>query len=94
MYLGILGFEIVGFKVKPSLDLTLQNFLDLDLGRWNDQITEIATIAANEYNIESSLRPKKKVESPYYNDVSWHMYSDDVSAVRHRFQNLRISKSA
>ena len=47
--------EIVGFKVKPSLDLTLQNFLDLDLGRWNDQITEIATIAANEYNIESSL---------------------------------------
>ncbi|KAK8888098.1 hypothetical protein M9Y10_039159 [Tritrichomonas musculus] len=47
--------EIVGFKVMPSMDLTLQNFLDLDLGRWNEQISEIAAVAANEYNIESSL---------------------------------------
>ena len=27
-------------------------------------------------------------------DQEYYMYSDDVSAVRHRFQNLRISKSA
>ena len=47
--------EIIGFKVSPSQELTLQGFLDLDLGRWNDQITEIANVAAQEYNIESQL---------------------------------------
>ncbi|OHT09102.1 Dynein heavy chain family protein [Tritrichomonas foetus] len=47
--------EIVGFKVMPSMELTLQGFLDLDLGRWNEKITEIASVAAQEYNIESSL---------------------------------------
>ena len=47
--------KIVGFDVMPSMELTLQGFLDLDLGRWNEQITEIANVAAQEYNIESSL---------------------------------------
>jgi len=47
--------EIVGFSIIPSMDLTLQMFLDLNLGRWSTQISEIAAIAAQEYNIESSL---------------------------------------
>ncbi|OHT12761.1 hypothetical protein TRFO_17306 [Tritrichomonas foetus] len=47
--------EIVGFHVASSMDLTLQDFLALNLGRWNDEISEIANKAANEYNIESSL---------------------------------------
>lgn len=46
---------IVGFKVIPNDELTLQNFLNLDLGRWNEPISEIANVAAQEYNIESSL---------------------------------------
>ena len=47
--------EIVGFQVMPSMELSLQGFLDLDLGRWNQQITEIAQVASQEYNIESTL---------------------------------------
>ncbi|KAK8861158.1 hypothetical protein M9Y10_012853 [Tritrichomonas musculus] len=48
--------KIVGFTVNPSIiDVTLQGFLDLHLERWADQITEIANVAAQEYNIESSL---------------------------------------
>jgi MoxR-like ATPase len=46
---------IVGFKVVPNDDLTLQNFLNLELERWNEPISEIANVAAQEYNIESSL---------------------------------------
>ena len=47
--------EIVGFAVVPSMEWTLQDFLDLHLERWNDQITEIASVAANEYALELSL---------------------------------------
>jgi len=47
--------EIVGFRIEPSMDLTLQGFLEKNLGRWNDKISEIASIAAQEYNIETSL---------------------------------------
>ena len=47
--------EIVGFDVMPSMELTLQNFIDLHLERWNDQIIQIAAVAAQEYNIESAL---------------------------------------
>ena len=47
--------EIVGFKVIPNDELTLQSFLNMELERWNDQICEIAIVAAQEYNIESSL---------------------------------------
>ncbi|EAY21612.1 Dynein heavy chain family protein [Trichomonas vaginalis G3] len=47
--------EVVGFKVMPSMELTLQNFLDLNLERWNDKITEIASVAAQEYSLELSL---------------------------------------
>ncbi|OHT04040.1 Dynein heavy chain family protein [Tritrichomonas foetus] len=47
--------EIVGFNVMPSMELTLQGFIDLHLERWNDQISQIASIAAQEYNIESAL---------------------------------------
>lgn len=37
------------------MDVNLQGFLNLNLERWNDQISEIASVAAQEYNIESSL---------------------------------------
>ncbi|OHT14597.1 Dynein heavy chain family protein [Tritrichomonas foetus] len=47
--------EVVGFPVMPSMELSLQEFLNLDLERWQDQISEIASIAAQEYNLESSL---------------------------------------
>ncbi|EAY20056.1 Dynein heavy chain family protein [Trichomonas vaginalis G3] len=47
--------EIVGFRVQPSMEMTLQQFLDLGLEKWNQQISEIAGIAAQEYNIESTL---------------------------------------
>jgi hypothetical protein len=47
--------QIVGFKVVPNDELSLQNFLNLDLWRWNQQIFEIANVAAQEYNLESSL---------------------------------------
>ena len=47
--------EIVGFTVAPTTETTLQEFLYLDLGRWNTQISEIASVAAQEYNIESEL---------------------------------------
>ena len=46
--------EIVEFKVTP-IDHTLEEFLAYDLGRWSEPIIEIANVAANEYNIESSL---------------------------------------
>ena len=45
----------VGFTVASSMEMTLQEFLSLDLGRWNDQISEITNKASNEYNIETSL---------------------------------------
>ena len=47
--------NIVGFKVMPSMELTLEDFLNLDLERWQDEISEIAAVAAQEYNLESSL---------------------------------------
>ena len=47
--------EIVGFDAMPSMDLTLQDFLNLNLERWQDQISEIALVAAQEYNLESAL---------------------------------------
>ena len=47
--------DVVGFTVAPTIDTTLQEFLNLDLGRWNAQITEIASVAAQEYNIETAL---------------------------------------
>ena len=47
--------NVVGFKVLPSIDINLQGFLDLHLERWQQQIFEIAAIASQEYNIESSL---------------------------------------
>ena len=47
--------KIVGFQVQPSMELTMQNFLDLNLEQWNEQITEIASSAVNEYSLESSL---------------------------------------
>jgi MoxR-like ATPase len=47
--------KIVGFPVVPSNDLSLQEILQMDLGRWSEQINELAGVAAQEYNIESSL---------------------------------------
>ncbi|OHT17559.1 Dynein heavy chain family protein [Tritrichomonas foetus] len=47
--------DVVGFKVKPSMELTLQGFLDLHLEKWQDKISEIAAVAAQEYSIESAL---------------------------------------
>ena len=47
--------EVVGFKIEPSQELSLQNFIDLNLERWNDKVTEIASVAANEYSIELAL---------------------------------------
>ncbi|OHT13633.1 Dynein heavy chain family protein [Tritrichomonas foetus] len=47
--------EIVGFTVMPSMELSLQEFLNLNLERWSEQIFEIANVAALEYSLESSL---------------------------------------
>ncbi|KAK8866475.1 hypothetical protein M9Y10_009438 [Tritrichomonas musculus] len=47
--------DVVGFTVKPSADLSLQEFLDFNLGRWFGKISEIAGVAAQEYAIESSI---------------------------------------
>ncbi|EAY07015.1 Dynein heavy chain family protein [Trichomonas vaginalis G3] len=47
--------EIVGFNCVPTMDLTLQGFLQMDLGRWGQQITEVASVAMQEYSIESVL---------------------------------------
>ena len=47
--------KVVGFEVSPSTDMTLQQFLDLNLGKWSDQITEIANVAAQEYALETAL---------------------------------------
>lgn len=47
--------EEVGFKVAPSMELSLQEFLNLDLDRWNDKILEIAAVAVQEYSLEVTL---------------------------------------
>jgi len=47
--------DIVGFPVYPSVETSLQLFLETKLERWNDMISEIASIAAQEYNIEYSI---------------------------------------
>jgi hypothetical protein len=47
--------ELVGFTIIPSMDLSLQGFIDLHLERWNDPISSIASVAAQEYNIEMQL---------------------------------------
>jgi hypothetical protein len=47
--------EVVGFQVMPSMEFTLQDFLALNLGRWSEKISEIAGVAAQEYQLESSL---------------------------------------
>ena len=47
--------KLAGFEILPSMELTLQDFLNLHLERWNDQIFEIANVAALEYQLESSL---------------------------------------
>lgn len=38
----------------PSMELTLQDFLDMNLEHWNDKITEIANVTAIEYVLETS----------------------------------------
>jgi len=47
--------QVVGFSVVSSMELSLQGFLDLKLDKWNEQIIEIASVAAQEYSLESSL---------------------------------------
>jgi hypothetical protein len=47
--------EVVGFRVCPTVETTLQEFLALDLRRWFQKISDIAGIAAQEFAIESSL---------------------------------------
>ena len=47
--------NVVGFQVQPSMELTMQNFLDLNLEKWNEQIVEITSAAVQEYSLESSL---------------------------------------
>ncbi|EAY14826.1 Dynein heavy chain family protein [Trichomonas vaginalis G3] len=78
--------EIVGFKVFSSTEMTLQNFLDYNLGRWQVQIFEIAAVAAQEYNIESSLDAMdselqtKKFETSIFRDTGSYIVTgaDDL----------------
>ena len=46
--------QIVGLKISP-MEMTLTQMLQLELEKWGDQITEIANVATQEYNIESTL---------------------------------------
>jgi len=45
----------VGFDAVPSMDVTLQAYFNLNLHKWNSQISEISSIAVQEYSIESAL---------------------------------------
>lgn len=36
------------------MELTLQDFLDMNLEHWNDKITEITNVTAIEYVLETS----------------------------------------
>ena len=64
--------EIVGFKVQPSMDLSLHDFISLDLERWNTQITEIANKAANEYNVESALdQMDNELQTQQFNSIEF-----------------------
>lgn len=78
--------EIVRFSVIPSMELTLQGFLDFDLGRWNIQIAEICSVAAQKYNNESSLyqmdaelQTKQFVTHEFRNTGSYILFDvDDI----------------
>ena len=80
--------EIVGFSIVPG-ELTLQELLDMDLNRWSDQIGEIAAVAAQEYNIESSLDAmdnelnSKQMQTKEYKDTQHFILIevDDVQSV-------------
>ena len=47
--------KIVGFVVKPTLELTLQEFLEYNLDQWYEKISEIVGIAAQEFTVESNV---------------------------------------
>ncbi|OHS98393.1 Dynein heavy chain family protein [Tritrichomonas foetus] len=47
--------DITEFTVKPSMDVSLQEFLDYNLDQWFEKISGIAGIAAQEYTIEASI---------------------------------------
>jgi hypothetical protein len=40
--------RVIGFMVLPATKLTLQDILSMNLRQWNDQINEIAAVAAQE----------------------------------------------
>ena len=81
--------QIVGFTVMPSMELNLQGFIDLHLERWNDQISQIASIAAQEYNIESALDQmdeelqKKAFLTKEFRDTGHFIITeiDDISSI-------------
>ncbi|EAY21562.1 Dynein heavy chain family protein [Trichomonas vaginalis G3] len=47
--------QITGFEVKPTVETSLSTFLQYKLEEWDAQISDIANVAAQEYNIEAAL---------------------------------------
>ncbi|XP_069555861.1 dynein axonemal heavy chain 3 [Brachyistius frenatus] len=51
--------SIVGFSVKPDVDSSLLNMLDLNLSKFSDKLEEIGAVASKEYSLEKSMEKMK-----------------------------------
>ena len=62
--------------------MTLQNFLDMNLERWNQPIIEITSVATQEYNLESALDQmdselqERKLLTKDYKDTQRYILQD------------------
>ncbi|KAM7384052.1 hypothetical protein PAMA_011415 [Pampus argenteus] len=51
--------SIVGFKVKPDVNSSLLNMLDLGLSKFSDKLEDIGASASKEYSLEKSMEKMK-----------------------------------
>ncbi|XP_071775394.2 dynein axonemal heavy chain 3 [Centroberyx gerrardi] len=51
--------SIVGFDVKPDVDSSLLNMLDLGLSKFSDKLEEIGAAASKEYSLEKAMEKMK-----------------------------------
>ncbi|GAA6232467.1 dynein heavy chain 3, axonemal [Lates japonicus] len=51
--------SIVGFEVKPDVNSSLLNMLDLGLSKYSDKMEEIGASASKEYSLEKSMEKMK-----------------------------------
>eukprot|EP00736_Rhodelphis_marinus_P009962 Rmarinus@m.13206 len=76
----------IGFRLKPTPDLTLSRLLEMNLGKYEEVIDEMCAVASKEYSLENALDAMRKewndifFETTAYRDTGTHVLKsvDDI----------------